>query len=375
MTGVGDKTMDLLVEHGLVSWVRAGFDLLATASEGQAAEHVRIGDNICELFPVLFGLEEQIEELRQSRIDRIEVSNVAMIDANAVASERRDYVILLDREADDYLIWITPSLANDDLSIELEQSLRDQFQLEMRVASQARAIGEANAALKRTNNDLINFTRIISHDLKAPMRAIRYSAEDISASISETDDPMQLEALRELRQQSVRLSKMVTDLLTYSRLDNKNLATADVDTRQLIDAVAASLSRPDTLALEISGDWPQISTINVLLDVVLRNLLDNAIKHHDSGEGQISVVAELGAEHLKVVVMDDGPGIPEMYEGAVLQPFIKVDQEASDSSGLGLSMVDKIIGNVGGRLDIGGRPDGGRGAHITVFWPLAIVAS
>ena len=118
-----------------------------------------------------------------------------------------------------------------------------------------------------------------------------------------------------------------------------------------------------------------ITTIGVLLDVVLRNLIDNAIKHHDLEAGTITVSAEQTGSALEIVVADDGPGIPQDYQEAVVRPFVKVNKDQYDASGLGLSMVDKVIADVGGRLAIGDRPDRQRGAHIAVSWPLTIVAS
>lgn len=373
MTGTNESSLGLLVDNGLLSLVCADKDLLVTSSQGHAALAIPLGNSLCEAVPALFGLDEDIQALRDAPGDRIQLTNIAVVGSDG-PSERLDYVVVFDGKTDGFLLSITPSLANDELSVELEQNLRQKLHLEMRVAAQARAIDETNAALKRTNADLINFTRIISHDLKAPMRAIRYSAEDITATLSDADDPLQIQALDELRQQSVRLSQMVTDLLTYSRLDDKTLAAASVDTHAMINAIAESLPRPEGLQLEISGQWPEITTIGVLLDIVLRNLLDNAIKHHDRNEGQITITAKMTEKHLTVIVSDDGPGIPQDYRKAVLQPFTKVDHASGESSGLGLSMVDKVMKNVGGRLDIGSGPDGRRGARISVLWPLTIVA-
>ena len=186
---------------------------------------------------------------------------------------------------------------------------------------------------------------------------------------------MQLIALDELRQQSVRLSQMVTDLLTYSRLGDKSMAVASVDTHALVQVKGYGVRCPAYLVIDISGEWPVITTIGVLLDVVLRNLIDNAIKHHDRKEGEISLLAKPTEHVLEIVISDDGPGIPEDYQPAVLRPFIKVKKDQHESSGLGLSMVDKVITDVGGQLDLGNRLDGKRGARIAVSWPLTIVAT
>jgi signal transduction histidine kinase len=124
------------------------------------------------------------------------------------------------------------------------------------------------------------------------------------------------------------------------------------------------------LKVEIKGDWPEIITTSVLLDLVLRNLLDNAIKHHDRDIGQISLIAERIEAFLVVVINDDGPGIPARHREAILRPFAKIDLRRPESSGMGLSMVHKVIGEIGGQLDVGDRLDSMRGTRIAVSWPL-----
>ena len=373
MTGIADHPVDpmfaLLFDEGVISLVRADAQLRTVAVHGRAAGDVPVAAPLCDAVPALFGLEAALRELHESSGAQLVLSNVSVVDGDG-NSRRQDYVVLPDPATGGYLLSITPSLANDELTVELEQNLRTKLHLETRVAAQARAIEATNAALRRANEDLTNFTRMISHDLKAPMRAIRYSAEDIGAALAETEDEMQQIAVDELRQQSVRLSQMVTDLLTYSRLGDKSMAVATVDTAELVAEVVSSMPRRAGLTIEVTGAWPVVTTVGVLLDVVLRNLIDNAIKHHDRETGEISVQARPVEGVLEIVITDDGPGIPEDYQQAVLRPFVKVKKDRYESSGLGLSMVDKVITDLGGRLELGDRPDGGRGTRIVVFWPL-----
>ncbi|MFY0611297.1 MAG: HAMP domain-containing histidine kinase [Hyphomicrobiaceae bacterium] len=374
MAGSAEAMLEVLLGQGLMSLVQADAELKIVAMHGAAAARLPKGSGLCDALPVLYGLDDAIRALHDGKEGRLVLTNVAMV-SEAGASERQDFVVLPDPATGGYVLSITPSLANDDLTVELEQNLRKKLQLESRVAAQARAIDATNAALKRTNDDLVDFTRMISHDLKAPMRAIRYSAEDIGSALAGTEDETQLVALDELRRQSVRLSRMVTDLLVYSRLGDKLAAVATVDTDTLVREVAASIPRPAGLQLTVSGTWPVLTTVEVLLDVVLRNLIDNAVKHHDRETGLISVAASSTEAALEIVVSDDGPGIPEDYRQAILRPFVKINKDQHDTSGLGLSMVDKVISDIGGRLEIGDRLDGQRGARAKVLWPLTIVAS
>lgn len=382
-----------LIARGLVTIVTADRDLRVVSVSGGAAAAIPIGASLCENVPALFGIDDALGELRAQSASghtgvgrRITVASVAEMQASGPA-ERRDYTVVYDDASDRFVLMITPTFAYDEIDIEREQEDRRMQQLRARIASQAQAIEQANVALTRANRDLNNFTRLISHDLKAPMRAIRYSAEDLGVTFAESDDPAQLEAVTELRQQSVRLSRMVSDLLAYVRLEDKSTAAEMIDTRELIGSVARSLPRPPGLGLTIGGEWPRITTVGVLLDVVLRNLLDNAIKYHDQPTGTVTIHARRLSQHLEITFQDDGPGIPEAYRAAILQPFVTLGDDqgspahhgalegAEQGSGLGLSMVHKVLTEAGGSLTITDRADGRRGACIVALWPLTIVAT
>ena len=80
----------------------------------------------------------------------------------------------------------------------------------------------------------------------------------------------------------------------------------------------------------------------------------------------------LDDQALTVAVVDDGPGIPERHRTAVLAPLAKLATGEDLGSGLGLAMVDKVLRNRGGRIQVGERLDGERGARVVVVWPLTI---
>ena len=184
------------------------------------------------------------------------------------------------------------------------------------------------------------------------MRAIRYPTEDIQQAIDERDAEGQAAALDELRFQTIRLSRLVSDLLAYSRLDDK--AEVEVDTRDLVGAIVASLPRPEGLEIIVNGNWPRARTAEPLLDLVIRNLLDNAIKQHDTGVGAVELLGSVDETALTIVVVDDGPSIPERHRVAVLEPFAKLATGRDPGSGLGLAVVAKVLGNRGGRIEVEG---------------------
>ena len=123
------------------------------------------------------------------------------------------------------------------------------------------------------------------------------------------------------------------------------------------------------------------------LDLVLRNLIDNAVKHHDRGTGLIIVSAEPGADSLRISVIDDGPGIAPEFHEAVLLPFRTLDAMGANGksgggtasaittrkgTGMGLAFVNRTVETMGGKLAIRSQPAAQRGTTFVLDWPARL---
>ena len=112
--------------------------------------------------------------------------------------------------------------------------------------------------------------------------------------------------------------------------------------------------------------------MSAALDVVLRNLIDNAIKHHDRTDGRLTLSARPIKSGVEVSIGDDGPGIDSKYHEAIFQPFRKLElKPASDerSSGIGLSFVRKTVETNGATLTLESAPRERRGTTFRLQWP------
>ncbi len=250
----------------------------------------------------------------------------------------------------------------------LEQIEQQKLQLE-----------QTNAELELCNRDLEDYTSIISHDLKAPMRIVRYLADEVEEGLDEDDPRKVRETLSALKTQSRRMSTMLSQLLDYASLGRKKDALETVDTQQLINAITASLPRPDGFEIDVQGDWPDLETYIAPLDLVLRNLIDNAIKHHDrKSDGLITITGTSHSAHFEISVADNGPGIPLGRQEAVFFPFRSYQQDAAGevlpneelSHGMGLAFVKRTVENVGGKLSLYSDPKTRRGSEFQIIWPL-----
>lgn len=126
------------------------------------------------------------------------------------------------------------------------------------------------------------------------------------------------------------------------------------------------------MCIEITGQWPRFVTVGAALDLVLRNLVQNAIVHHDRDQVLITVAAEDTPRELVISVSDDGPGIDPAYHAAILLPFRTLKQKPG-STGMGLAFVNRMIEMAGGRLTIASDPAKARGTQFRIVWPKVIM--
>ena len=100
----------------------------------------------------------------------------------------------------------------------------------------------------------------------------------------------------------------------------------------------------------------------------LRNLISNAIRHHDKGKGNITVTCEDASEIYLIKVIDDGPGIPPDLQDKAMEMFQTLkSRDEVEGSGMGLAMINKILEHFSGRLEI--HSDGENGTEMRITWP------
>ncbi len=127
------------------------------------------------------------------------------------------------------------------------------------------------------------------------------------------------------------------------------------------------------MAIDIEGFWPRLATLRTPLDVVLRNLLDNAVKHHDDPGGRITVAALETGAFWTFSVTDDGPGIPASWHKAIFLPFRRVSEShATEGAGIGLALIKRTVEHVGGSVTVTSDAPARRGTTFSVRWPKSL---
>ena len=369
-----------LAEEGLYGLVWLDADLMVTAKYGQLVGFVEIGDPVTEQLPVLLGYESDIGLLGYDKGETFFLPAIALV-TDAGHGPRYNLTVIRHKDSPEYILLLARALSGSSTDVELSQQMRKRLIAE-------EALAQTSKELALANRDLEDYAAIISHDLGSPLRAIRYLTDDARVALEAGDNRRVVEILDMLKGHSLRMSGMMRALLDYASTTRKSEICEWVDTKALVHTIMESLMPKNGVHIEIKGDWPRIETLVAPLDLVIRNLLDNAIKHHDCSKGRV-VISAMDSEHwLEIEVSDDGPGIDKAHHAAVLLPFRTLEKDPSNSPGvgshpegspskgygIGLAMVKRILDSLGGTLQLSSNPAVRRGATFKIRWPKTIKA-
>lgn len=224
--------------------------------------------------------------------------------------------------------------------------------------------------LERSNDELDRFAFAASHDLKAPLRAI----DNLARWLGEDDGSLGEDSRRHLglmQQRIARMEKLLDDMLDYSRAGRVHGETGDVDCGELVREVIELLAPPPGFRFGIAPDLPRLSTMRVPLEQCLRNLIGNAIKHHDRDDGRIRISWSRAEGMIVFEVADDGPGIAPEYHERIFRMFQTLRaRDQVEGSGMGLAVIRKTAESYGGKVEVSSVP--GEGATFRLHWPAEV---
>jgi two-component system sensor histidine kinase SenX3 len=233
------------------------------------------------------------------------------------------------------------------------------------------------AELKRVNKIRRDFVANVSHELKTPATSLTLLAESLVDILDEDPDQARFFA-EQLKNETERLAKLITDLLDLTRLESEEgiQNPQSVDVRSVLMVVLARL-RPAARRKNITLSWKRsgeavlytVQGDETQLTSMFANLVENAVKYTPPG-GRVEVAAESDGREVVVRVSDTGIGISEEYLARIFERFYRVDKARSKQTGgtgLGLSIVRHIAENHGGRVTVESTP--GEGSTFTVYLP------
>ena len=253
----------------------------------------------------------------------------------------------------------------------LRRNGRDyQFDLS-RIQSDGAIIGVVVLAFditERLNSEQMRreFSANVSHELKTPLQGIIGSAELLESGMVKAEDEPRF--VGHIRKEASRLVSLIEDIIRLSQLDEGvALPTEDVDLRLIAEEVKAILEKSandKNVSIRISGNGFAVQGVRRMLQEIVYNLCDNAIKYNVPG-GSV----EIQVENKKLTVRDTGIGIPAEHKDRIFERFYRVDKshsKASGGTGLGLSIVKHAVQYHKANIELDSTP--GKGTTISILF-------
>ena len=236
-------------------------------------------------------------------------------------------------------------------------------------ASLERRVAERTAQLEAANKELEAFSYSVSHDLRAPLRAIDGFSRIVQEDCAGKLDAEGLRLLGVIRDNSRKMARLIDDLLEYSRFGRKSLSSAVIDMRSLVEKVLEELQVPggSSPRLEV-GALPLARGDATLLKQAWANLLANAIKFSGRREQPlIEVSGHAGDAECVYCVKDNGAGFDMRYYEKLFKVFQRLHREQEfEGTGVGLAIVQRVVSRHGGRVWAEGEVDGGAAFYFSL---------
>ncbi len=341
-----DNSVLITDQFGFIEWVNEGF----VRMKGFSFEEV-IGKKPQDLFYGPLTSKETIARIQELTSKR-----------QSFSGEIQKY------HKNGSTIWvqvtITPIVENDGrLSrfVHVESDISERKKAEVKMA-------EYYTYLEKANKELDKFAYVVSHDLKAPLRAISNLTAWIEEDIGDRFTEDASDHFKMLKGRVMRMEGLINGILDYSRADRVKSPNVNVNVKELLDEVVETLVQDENVKVDISPSLPVLFTERMKLQQVFSNLINNAIKHSDKELTLIRVSCVEEEDDFVFSVEDNGPGIDEQFFDKIFVIFQTLQaRDTFESTGVGLAIVKKIVEESGGTIWL--ESEVGKFTRFIFRWP------
>ncbi|MBI9039665.1 MAG: GHKL domain-containing protein, partial [Bacteroidales bacterium] len=226
---------------------------------------------------------------------------------------------------------------------------------------------ERTEQLEHSNRELRDFAQIVSHDLKAPLRAISQLSYWISQDYADNIDEDGQKKLSMLLGRVKRMDNLIDGILQYSRAGKQREKETTINLHALVEETIKLINPPDNIEIIIENQLPEYIGDPTRLGQLFQNLIDNAIKFMDKPEGLIKIGCHKDSEFWQFYVSDNGCGIEEKYFDQIFKIFQRlVSRDDQEGAGIGLSLVKRIVQIHGGDIWLKSKPGEGTSFYFTL---------
>lgn len=266
------------------------------------------------------------------------------------------------------MVAITDSIAAGIYTDTAPETKTDEFSKLQRSLNRMAAILAKNIALlKSRNEELDQFAHIVSHDLKSPLRGISNVVSWIEEDHANELTPKLKEYLEMIKGRTTKGELLIQGLLMYARVGKQVQLKEMLDLGKLVEEILQTIDVQPGQRIEVAPDMPIIQTEKLPLVIILSNLITNALKHNHSANPVVKIFSADMKNHYKIYVEDNGIGIDQKHHEKIFLIFQTLrDRESFDHTGVGLSIVKKILNNNNEKIFLKSEP--GKGSTFSFTW-------
>ena len=243
----------------------------------------------------------------------------------------------------------------------------------MQVETSDNSVDTMVRAPQGASQDIEDFIYLISHDVRASVRALIELPQWIAEDLEEAGVPVSgsvASSIDLMNRHTGRLDRMLVDLLSFSRVGRMQ-EVAEVQLETALLEVMDDMKVPADFLIEYNFEHPIVTMGNRDVLTLLRALISNGIKHHDKSSGRVLLTSRRDAGAVVLSVSDNGPGINDIYHERIFAPMTTLrPRDEVEGSGMGLAVTKKIAMHYGGTTSIQSSPFG-RGTQVNVCLPVS----
>lgn len=219
--------------------------------------------------------------------------------------------------------------------------------------------------LEKSNQGLRDYAHIVSHDLKSPLRSISALATWLNEDYKEVLDENGKYNLQMIQEKIEGMDKLIGGILQYSSIDDETLETTTVDVNEVVQKIREIIFIPEHVNVIIMNTLPIINADKTKIHQLFQNIISNAVVHIESLEGIVTISSIDKDTHWQFSIADNGIGIPKEYHEKIFKIFQSMN-EGEYSTGIGLSIVKKIVDLYEGDIWLESETGSGTTFHFTL---------
>lgn len=219
--------------------------------------------------------------------------------------------------------------------------------------------------LKSKNDELQEYAQIVSHDLKSPLRNISALSTWIKEDNLKNFNESSLKHFDHLELTLERMEGLISGILKYSTITSETGQKDLIDLNAIVFEIINTLHVPDHISIKLNNELPVIFGDKIKFQQLFQNLLNNAVTHINKKKGVIEIGFEAKNNEYQFYVKDNGVGIDKKYHQQIFKIFYYITK-SKNSTGIGLSIVKKIVEIHGGKIWLESEPEVGTTFYFTI---------